>query len=284
METEYLQDSLRCITCNTELQGDYCYKCGEKKIVPAKDNSLLQFIEQALDGLTHLDSKVIKSFWLLFSKPGFLAAEYNKGRRKPYMKPIQLFVVASVLFYLVFPSPYLFFSSIINMKTGYEQNMHGINVFHYNIGGRIHQIASERKISEEQIETETFREAAHKSKEFLFLILPFFALMVYVLFRRASPYYVPHLILTVYLFSFFIITNLLAVSIMTWLLGYKDLYEFYFNCMSLVFLSYMVLSVRKVYKCSWFLAILKSVIMLIWFILLILVYRQVITIWAVNAI
>lgn len=286
-DTSHEPSSATCITCHTELKGDYCYKCGEKKIIPSRDYSIVEFMEEAFEGLMHLDSKFIKTFWLLFSKPGFLAAEYNMGRRKPYMKPIQLFVVASVIFYLAFPSIYMFFSSVENIKTGYEKNIFVVNVFHYDIDSRIHQIAGVRKISDEQVVTEAIQEAAHKSKEFLFLILPFFAWMFYLLFRRKNPYYVPHLIFTVYLFSFFIIATLIGILIILTILHlfrirYGD--EIYFDGMVIVFFLYMILSVKKVYQQGWIKSILKSMVLLVWFIALILVYRQVITIWAVNSI
>lgn len=284
VETEYLQDSSKCITCNTELQGEYCHQCGEKKIIPHKDNSLAHFAEEALDGLMHLDAKFIKTFWPLISKPGFLVVEYNRGHRKPYMKPVQLFVLASVLFYFIFPTSYLFFSSVKNIEIGYEYNIYTTNVFHYDIGKQLQQIATEKHITTEQAAYDVTQEAAHKSKAFLFIILPFFALMFYALFRKSTPYFIPHLILTVYLFSFFIVANLIAVSTMVWLLRFRDANDLYFYCMAIAFFIYILLSVRKVYKNNWIKSVLKSMVVVLWFIVLVLVYRQVITIWAVNSI
>lgn len=273
-----------CITCNTELKGDYCYKCGEKKIIPAKDYSLIGFIEDAFEGLMHLDSKVIKTFWLLISRPGLLAMEYNRGRRKPYMKPIQLFLVATLLFYFVFPPSYLFFAKIENMQTAYRNNAIGANTYHYDIGHKIEKIAAQKGLTIDQVIEEIEKEAFHKSKEYLFVILPFFALMFYVLFRKANKYYVPHLIVAAYLFSFFIIANLVAISCIEWVFRITDVTDAYFEIIIIVFFTYLLLSVKRVYQQSWIKSIFKSAILLVWFAILILAYRQLITISAVNAI
>lgn len=278
-------ESSRCITCNTELRGDYCYNCGEKKITPSKDHSVKEFIEEAVEGLVHLDSKFFNTFWLLISKPGFLAAEYNRGHRKPYMKPIQVFIVATVLFYFVFPPSYLFFISIENMEDGYyNAKISGTNIFHYDLEGKIKQIAAQKTMTKEQVGEEVVKEAFHKSKEYLFIILPFFACIVYLLFRKTNPYYIPHLILALYLLSFFIIANLLAISILTWVFRLKDATDWYFYSMSIIFSGYVVLSEKNVYKSTWFQSLWKSAIVIVWFIVLVLVYRQVITIWAANSV
>lgn len=228
----------------------------------------------------HLDAKVLKTFWLLLSKPGFLVAEYNKGRRKPYMKPIQVFLVATLLFYFVFPPSYLFFAAIVNMGTGYDNNAVGANTIHYNIGYKIKQIAAQKNMPVEQVIAEIEKEAYYKSKEFLFIILPFFAGMVYLLFRKANHYFIPHLILALNLLSFFIILNLLAIPILTWVLRIRNIDDRYFETLPIIFCVYIIFSVKRVYNTSWLQTIWKSLIMVLWFAVLVLIFRQVITIWA----
>lgn len=93
-----------CVSCGAKLKGDYCRKCGEKKIVPERDFSLPKFLNQTLGHVVHFDSKLLRTGWLLFSKPGFLTAEWTAGRRVGYMKPLQPFIVASLLFYFFLPT------------------------------------------------------------------------------------------------------------------------------------------------------------------------------------
>ncbi len=37
-----------CASCNSTLQGEYCHHCGEKRIEPGKDLSLLAFLNETI--------------------------------------------------------------------------------------------------------------------------------------------------------------------------------------------------------------------------------------------
>ncbi|MEJ0030628.1 MAG: DUF3667 domain-containing protein [Bacteroidota bacterium] len=39
---------------------------------------------------------------IFFLKPGFLAVEYNKGKRETYFHPVRMYTFASFLFFLLF--------------------------------------------------------------------------------------------------------------------------------------------------------------------------------------
>ena len=49
-----------------------------------------------------LDSKTIRSLAGVF-RPGFLTAEYLAGRRRPYLGPIRIYLVAAAIFFLAAP-------------------------------------------------------------------------------------------------------------------------------------------------------------------------------------
>ena len=68
------------------------------------------FFSHALGELFHFDSKIFRSFRLLFTRPGFLTAEYLRGCRKPYLHPFQLFFVANLIYF--FLQPYLGWSGL----------------------------------------------------------------------------------------------------------------------------------------------------------------------------
>src|SRR6476659_6931993 len=90
-----------CKNCGNLFQGSYCNLCGEK-VYHEHDKSFSHFIEEAFHFVTHFDSKIFRSCWLIFSNPGFLAREYSEGRRKNYFSPISLFMIGVVI-YLLFP-------------------------------------------------------------------------------------------------------------------------------------------------------------------------------------
>ena len=98
-----------CPTCGHMATGKFCPDCGEKKFSPA-DLSVKHFFSHALGEFFHFDSKIGRSFRLLFTKPGFLTAEYLRGCRRPYLHPFQLFFVANLIYF--FLQPYLGWSGL----------------------------------------------------------------------------------------------------------------------------------------------------------------------------
>jgi hypothetical protein len=67
-------------------------------------NFTREYLEEALD----IDGKLWRSVKALFAKPGFLTVEYWRDRRTRYVKPFRLYLLASVMLFLipsVFPSP-----------------------------------------------------------------------------------------------------------------------------------------------------------------------------------
>ena len=89
-----------CKTCSETLQGTYCHKCGEK-VVEESDFHFKTLVKETFGGIFNFDSKIFKSFYYLLLKPGKLSVNYVEGVRIPFMKPIQLFLVINVFFFLL---------------------------------------------------------------------------------------------------------------------------------------------------------------------------------------
>ncbi len=87
-----------CRNCQNHFTGNICNKCGEK-VFNDHQLSAKHFFHQIIDFFTHYESKVLKTIWLNFTKPGFITAQNLKGIRVPYANPIQLYLVVSILFY-----------------------------------------------------------------------------------------------------------------------------------------------------------------------------------------
>lgn len=91
--------SLRCLNCGAELAGAFCRQCGQKH--EPHIHSLRHFAAEAFESLTHADSRLWRTLWLLVSKPGLLTQEFFAGRRARYLPPVRFYLVVSVLFFLL---------------------------------------------------------------------------------------------------------------------------------------------------------------------------------------
>ena len=97
-----LSDQNQCVTCGSALIGRHCASCGE--LSPRHLNySLQHFLHEASDSVFHVDGRVLKSFRMLLRQPGQLTLDYLRGRRKPYVRPVELFLLANLLYFLIQP-------------------------------------------------------------------------------------------------------------------------------------------------------------------------------------
>jgi hypothetical protein len=87
-----------CANCGAQLTGPYCAQCGQHGHVETP--TLWEFIHEYLHHYVALDGKLGRSLWLLLRYPGRLTTEYLAGRRQRYIKPLQLYLTISFLFFI----------------------------------------------------------------------------------------------------------------------------------------------------------------------------------------
>jgi hypothetical protein len=263
------------MTCGTVLTGNFCANCGEKKLNPSKDYSIGKFLEQTVDGFTHFDSKFLRSFKALLFKPGFLTLEFINGRKTRYMKPVQIFIISSVLLYFIFPSNATFFHPIQYMGKG-------VNLIKFDGTTAIKKKAEADSTSTHVIIKQGNTEAAHKSKAFLFLLIPFWGFLFYLLFYKALPWIVPHLIFVTHLLSFLIILFIVHLTIAR-LFNLSDLGDEALVPLIALFATYLFIAIRKTYQRGVLRTALSWAISLVAFFYLFIFYRQAITAWVLSS-
>ncbi len=89
-----------CLNCNAQVYGKYCHICGQENLETKE--SLWHLVTHFINDITHFDGKFFSTLRLLVTKPGFLSAEYQRGRRNNYLNPVRMYVFTSFVFFLAF--------------------------------------------------------------------------------------------------------------------------------------------------------------------------------------
>ncbi|HST07551.1 MAG TPA: DUF3667 domain-containing protein [Gemmatimonadaceae bacterium] len=188
-----------CGNCGAQLAGPFCSQCGEKKF-SRHDYSLGHFVEEALDGLTHFDSRFLRTLKLLLTKPGELSNAFFHGGRSRYTKPLSLFIIVNVVFFFVQPHTGIF---------GYKYAQYVRDPAH-------HAAVQEhlRKTGEaEQTYIARFDvNLQNQKKSALIFAVPLLALLMLVVFSGTGRTYAEHLVFSVQVYAF-----LLAFLALYWL-------------------------------------------------------------------
>ena len=98
--TELLPEaSPNCLNCGARLRGQYCGTCGQRS--RSRLISLWELISDAFGDLFELDSRLWQTLVPLLIRPGRLTHDYLQGRRARYMPPFRMYLVLSLLFFVV---------------------------------------------------------------------------------------------------------------------------------------------------------------------------------------
>ncbi|MCO4811052.1 MAG: DUF3667 domain-containing protein [Gammaproteobacteria bacterium] len=94
-----LPDHPNCLNCGTELSGQYCGTCGQR--ARGRLISLWELLQDAFGDLFEVDSRLWRTLIPLLIRPGKLTLDYLEGRRARYMPPFRMYLVLSVIFFVV---------------------------------------------------------------------------------------------------------------------------------------------------------------------------------------
>lgn len=260
------------------MQGKYCHQCGEKMPNPHHDFAISEFIENTIDGFTHFDLKILRTFRALLLQPGKLTAEYIAGSHTPYMKPVQLFIVASVIFFFVSPNTGSFYALLEEMQSGFRSGSRLENTFRVDVEACVQTIMQKNKISARDAWLKVEQNAAPKSKTLLFAMLPLWAFVLYLLHFGKQEFYVPHLVFAIHSFSFFLLADLLYINALFLFRDYIS--DLMIVPLLLAFLLYVIVGLRRAFANPWWKTTLKGLVATGCLLALIVIYRQLITIWS----
>jgi hypothetical protein len=198
------QEQHTCKSCGNAFTGLYCNLCGEKVIEP-KDRTMRTFLSNILLFVSLADSRFFKTLWLTIKNPGFLSKEYADGRRVNYLRPLQLFFILNLIYFL-FPVLQLFNSSLRTQM---------YYLFHSPM---VREIVVEHVVSE-GISLEGYglmydAKTTGLAKLLMVIFVLLASLPLSLIFLKKNRYFTDHVTLSVELVCFNMFVNALFLSIL----------------------------------------------------------------------
>lgn len=259
---------VKCQSCGESMTGMYCANCGEKKF-EQKDLSLRHFLSSALDLMFFVDNKIVRSYRRLFFSPGFLTKEFIEGKRVRYMKPLQLFFLSCLVYFIFLVQGDIFFTS---MKYAIDHKPLGGLIDYREL---VEDKARQNGVTVEETINEYDLEAQKWSKALMFLFIPVMSLVSYALLAKKSKYFVANLTFMTHWLSFLLPLMLVWIYFSSFVL---DIYSGSRLFIPIVILSllYLIPAARRTFRTSIFVSTLYSVSVLLCFAFFTLGYRLII--------
>lgn len=264
-----------CKSCGNEFAGFYCNECGEKIILPA-DRSFRKFLSNIMVAVTFADSKFFKSLWLVIVNPGLLSREFTEGRTIKYLRPLSLFFVLNLVYFL-FPLIQLFSASLkTQLNTSYGQYVR------HMVAAR----AVDLNVSAQSFEILYNQKSNGLAKLLVIVFAVMASLPLNLFYRKRNRYFADHVGLMVELACFNLFVNALLMTLAAKFLGLGQFLDD--NLLMISFLltnAYFLLRASYTfYKERGVKLIIKSLIMIAILKLALEVYRFIlflVTVWAV---
>lgn len=246
-----------CLNCGETLLGEFCWRCGQESVDPRP--SFRQLAGELVGDVLNLDTKLLRTLRPLLFRPGVLTREYLAGRRVCHVTPLKIYLIAALVFFgLIAFLPRASVSVYTRGQRQATSSEGGMKVSfefpaRYPFFDRTLQVAGARAKAHPQ----EFAGAVFDNlPRAFFLLLPLFALLLKLFYRRQNRYYLNHLVFALHYHAFvFLALALLVVLSRPWVQGPL--------ARPLIFLVlaglavYLPVALRRVYGGSWPTTLLK---------------------------
>ncbi len=229
----------RCPNCGAAAGDAYCPHCGQEQ--HDLHRSMGALLHEALDSLAGWDGKIPATLWLLVRRPGQLTLEFLAGRRARYLRPLRLYLTLSLVYFVTLSLDWGGDDRVLNVQTsgpadsaavrdsiaeartdsvadaradsiadraaGRAPQREHVAPDTTTLSGRIER-AFERRVERFQKLPKEQRNRAFTSAFFgqlsnmVFALVPLFALLLRVTYRRAPLFYAEHFVHALHLHAF----------------------------------------------------------------------------------
>jgi len=188
-----------CSNCGTPLQGTFCYVCGQK--AGHADVSLHDLAHEAFHEFVHLDGKILQTLRMLVTRPGLLTVEFLNGRRARYLSPLRLYLTCSLLFF-----------GLAALAPDVTRSV--VRVSRTPSPGEVPIDPAVLKQWQEEASARMGHAIVHDMPRVMFVLMPVFGVLTWALYRRARPYYAPHLYYAIHFHALLFLVLALAIPLL----------------------------------------------------------------------
>jgi len=245
----------RCVSCGAPLTGPYCSQCGERTLEP-EALTLRHFMAHTVaHELLHVDGTLWQTLRLLFVHPGQLSLEYAAGRRRPFVNPFRLLLIAIVVYALMTASGFNVFwklgpviASVAPTAVQHGQSVEATmaKVDYYGLLRQQLAAKQERVASEAAAERFHSRLAAF-AQPLSFTNVVLLAATLHLVFWRQRHRFLEHAAFSMHFVSFVLLSGLVlyvAYRLRFWLDGYVFLT---FILVGLWQFAYLTVAIHRFY-------------------------------------
>lgn len=227
-----------CLNCNAVVHGRFCHICGQENIEPRE--KFRYMLAHFVFDLFHFDGKFFTTMKALLLKPGLLSQEHLRGRRADYLHPIRLYIFTSAFFFLFFfavktdkvgdsipknSKDSTKNSNLVTFKRSYaslsDYDSVQAKLPKDKRDGYIIEKLTRRNLELKEkypdgnvLIAKLIDEFVHQFPKLLFLSLPIFAFIIFILYARKNRYYyADHVVYTLHLYATFFIVLFLIMCL-----------------------------------------------------------------------
>lgn len=242
-----------CLNCGAPAPGKFCPECGQE--TAREPRTVAQFFDGLIAQYVAREGQLWQTLSKLFFVPGALTVEYIAGRRARYLRPLQLYLIASLIVFAAVQ----FFGLNLGLRLYGDQGVHLLRSSRLSADedrGYVLQLASMQMIldhfespsvrrfgamsPEERFTFLRARRAQYVSYFVLFLV-PIYALTLGLFYRNRRRRYAEHLIFGLYCQSFLLFILLIEAKLPAILA----------DALSFWVIAYFTIALKRVYGGTW---------------------------------
>ncbi len=254
-----------CPNCATWVEDQFCPRCGQRNA--ERLVSVRRMVRDTLDDQLAVNGALPRTLGALLFRPGFLTEEYVAGRIARYLAPFRLYLLASIVFFVLvswLTDPDRVFRNAQPAIREWEARHPGetpkvVDLKLDTLGAPAWTRPFSRRIIRQQDQVNALgpkeglrmqlRGLQTNAPRAAFLLVPGFALLLHLLYLRQRRLYVEHFVFALHVqaFAFLVTAAALAMPSTAW----RNL------ILVALLLGHLLWAMKRVYRQRWPVTLLK---------------------------